>query len=93
MTRIVYDPPIDARVGCRNCGDNLLCVARVIDGLQIRGLNQYEWIHDHGSAKCRPTTTAQPFDGWQATGLVEAALSARAAAEDALEAALEAATS
>lgn len=93
MTTTTYpiDPPVTAfNLSCRNCGDPIAATATVFDGgLSIGGLRQYEWTHTHGSDTCRPKTVAQPFDGWQATALVEAALTAREAAQDALDAALD----
>lgn len=92
MTTTTYpiDPPIDAKLGCRNCGDPIVATAKVFHGgMSIKGLRQYEWLHAHGSDVCRPKTVAQPFDGWQATARIEAKMAAREAAQDALDAALE----
>jgi len=85
--------PIDPPVGgltCRNCPDEIVATAKVFDGgLTFSGLREYRWSHAHRSDVCQPTTTAQPFDGWQATTHVQAVLKARDAAEDALLDALE----
>jgi hypothetical protein len=79
------DPPVDG-LTCRNCSDPIIATAKVFGGgMTISGLCQYRWTHVHGSDVCRPTTSAQPFDGWQATAHVEAVLDARQAAEEALE--------
>jgi hypothetical protein len=84
--RYPIDPPVDDfTLACRNCGDLIAATAQVFDGgMSISGLRAYEWSHVHGSDVCRPKTVAQPFDGWHATRIVEATLSARRAAEDAL---------
>ena len=85
-----FDPPVDPGLGCRHCGDPLVATGQVFGtGLSIGGLREYVWTHAHGSEVCRPTTRAQPFDGWVATTRMETALAARRATEDALEAALE----
>jgi ABC-type xylose transport system substrate-binding protein len=85
-----FDEPVDPGLYCRNCTDPIVATAQVFDGgLRIGGLNEYRWTHAHGSDVCRPTTRAQPFDGWQATTKVKAVLAARDAAEDALIDALE----
>ena len=90
--RYPYDPPIDAGLWCRNCNDPIVATAAAFEGgYAISGLRQFEFTHGHGDTTCRPKTVAQPFDGWQATRLIEAVEAARAAAEDALPAALEAA--
>lgn len=85
--------PIDPPVGglfCANCADPIVATAQVYGtGMTISGLREYVWTHAHGSDVCRPTTRAQPFDGWQATSRIEAALAARVAAEEARETALE----
>lgn len=84
MTEYPYDPPIDAGLGCRNCGDPIVATARVYSGsYTISGLAEYRWTHAHGSDVCRPKTVAQPFDGWQATAAVERVEQERRAAEDA----------
>lgn len=78
------EPPVDG-LSCRNFADPILATAKVFDGgIQIQGLREYRWTHAHGSDVCRPTTTAQPYDGWAATSHVETVLAARDAAEDAL---------
>jgi hypothetical protein len=81
-----FEPPIAASgLSCRHCGDQIVATGQVFDDyLSIAGLDQYEWRHTHGDVSCRPTTTAQPYDGWHATRIVRAAKSARRAAEDAL---------
>jgi hypothetical protein len=86
MPRTVHpiDPPADPGLGCRNCGGPIVATAHVFDGMSIGGLREYQWTHAYGSDVCRPTTTAQPFDGWQATTKVQAVLRERDAAEDAL---------
>lgn len=90
MTTYPIDPPVNAGLYCRNCSDPIVATHQVFDGgLSIKGLREYRWTHEHGSDICRPTTRAQVFDAWVATSKVEAVLSARAAAEDALIAALE----
>lgn len=79
-----FDEPVAAGVGCRHCSDPIVATAEVVDGrMGISGLREYLWTHLHGSDVCRPTTSAKPFDAWRATTLVEAALSARTAAEEA----------
>ncbi len=83
------DPPVDGLTS-GNCSDPIVAVAQVFDGgMTISGLRQFRWRHAHGSDVCRATTTAQPFDGWQATSHVETVLAARGAAEEGLRAALE----
>jgi hypothetical protein len=69
-----FDPPIEPGIGCRNCPGSLAATAVVYgSGLSIQGLNEYRWVHvETGSEQCLPHTTAQPFDGWQATKRVEA---------------------
>lgn len=86
MPRTVHpiDPPADPGLPCNHCGDPLLATAKVYDGMSLGGLREYQWTHTHGSDVCRPTTRAQPYDGWRATSAVQAVLDARAAAEDAL---------
>lgn len=90
MPESIY--PIEPPVGglwCRNCGDQIFATAKVyIGGMSINGLREYRWTHEHGSDTCRPTTTAEPYDGWTATARVESVLAAREAAEFALEQAL-----
>jgi hypothetical protein len=82
------DPPIGG-LTCCNCAESMLATAKVFDGgMSIQGLREYRYTHAHGSETCRPTTKAQPYDGWRATAIIEAALAARAATEEALEAAL-----
>lgn len=92
MSRIEYDPPVEAGVLCYHCSREIQAVAQIMRGLQIAGLNQYEWTHvENGKAECPPIIrTARPSDGWQATSATEQALRARRAAEDALQDALEA---
>ncbi len=90
MTTYMFDEPVDADLWCRHCNDPIVATAVVYDqGPSMGGLREYRWTHVHGSDVCRPTTTARPFDGWQATTKVEAVLDARRAAEDALADALE----
>ena len=90
MSIYPINPPVNAGLNCRNCSDPIVAIAQVFDGgLSFKGLRDYRWIHEHGSEICRPKTRAQVFDAWVATSKVEAVLSARAAAEDALIDALE----
>lgn len=85
-----FDEPVDAHVGCRHCSDPIIALAEVFDGhAGVSGLREYRWTHIHGSDVCRPTTTAKPFDAWRATAAVEAALEARAVADEAAEEALK----
>lgn len=83
-------PPVEG-LSCRNCGDPIVATDRVhvLGALSVSGLREYRWLHTGGSDVCRPTTKAQPFDGWKATSHVESVLRARDAAEDALLNALD----
>lgn len=84
MSVYPIDPPVDPGLNCRNCPDPIVATAKVYEGgYTISGLREYRWTHTHGSDVCRPTTVAQPYDGWVATGKVEAILAARDTAEDA----------
>lgn len=91
MPSSVY--PINPPVGgltCRNCAAPIVATHKVFGaGLSLSGLREYRYTHAHGSEVCRPTTKAEPYDGWRSTAVIEAELAARAAAEDALEAAME----
>jgi hypothetical protein len=83
------EPPIGG-LNCTNCADPIVATHQVFGtGMSISGLREYRWTHAHGSDVCRPTTKAQPYDGWRATSIVESALAGRAAAEEALEVAME----
>lgn len=86
MSRTPFDPPIDPDMNCRNCGDPIVATARVHEtgAFSIGGLRSYDWTHAHGDTTCRPKTTADPYNDWDATRLVEAIVDAREAAEDAL---------
>jgi hypothetical protein len=78
------DPPVEG-LTCRHCTDPIMATGIVRScNMTLSGLREYRWVHAHGSDVCRPTTTAQPFDGWRATSHVEGVLRAREAAEDAL---------
>lgn len=83
-TTYPLDPPVDAGLVCRNCSDPIVATASVYrGGYTISGLREFVWVHAHGSKVCRPTTVAQPYDGWFATTKVEAAMAERREAEDA----------
>lgn len=86
-TAYPFDEPIDPRVLCRNCVESIVATAVVYgNGLSIKGLNEYRWVHADGQAECpppQPPPVAQPYDGWEATRRVEAVRRDRLAAEDA----------
>lgn len=87
MKLLPIDPPIRIHVPCRHCGEPIQAVAEVHrpEELSMRGLREYEWRHaETGERQCRIVRHAGPYDGWQATALVEAAQQARMVAEDAL---------
>lgn len=84
MTEYLYDPPIDPVLDCRHCGDPLIALGRVHSGgFTIGGLAEYRWAHANRDTICRPTTVAQPFDGWKATTAVQRVEQERRDAEDA----------
>ncbi len=84
-----FDEPVTLSLTCRNCGDPLVATGRVIiAGMVLRGIQEYRWTHHHGAQQCRPTTAAQPADGWRAAAAVASVLGAREAAAEAMEAAL-----
>lgn len=87
VSRINYDPPVDGGVICTHCGGPLVAVAELRHGgYFIDGCRDYDWRHAGNlDRQCPPVyRSAQPYDGWKATALIEAALDARRAAEDAL---------
>ncbi len=85
MSVFEFEEPVDPSLPCRNCVGRILATAVVYgDGMSIRGLNEYRWVHEDGRAECpppQPPPTAAPYDGWEATRLVEAVREARWAAE------------
>ncbi len=90
MTKIYpIDPPIGG-LSCRNCGDPIAATHQVFGGgMSLKGLRDYEWIHEHGSEVCQSKTVARPYDAWQATAKVGAVLREREVAADALIDAME----
>ena len=74
----VYAEPLDGGVSCRYCGDVIVAVARAISWLELKGINDYRWVHrDSGSPTCTLTYEARPYDGWDATRRIESALRTR----------------
>lgn len=85
FTRINLNPPIDAGVTCRHCGQQLVAIALLDDGLY----RSCDWRHKTGlKVTCRPVMTAAPAGGSGAVTLVEMHFAVRATAADALDAAL-----
>jgi hypothetical protein len=78
MSRIEYDPPVRPGLHCRYCGKEVQAVARVTEGLQIKGVNAYDWRHvASNEAGCTLTFNAAVHDDWQATRYIEGALEQR----------------
>ena len=74
MKRIEYDPPKSGGVRCRHCSGEIVAVARILHVVEIAGLADYDWRHANGERGCPPiVTTAEPYDAWYASRLMERA--------------------